>query len=314
MSSSHLHLPLRLSIAAAVITIAMKTAAYLLTGSVGLFSDALESGVNLMAGLTASFSLWYASRPVDASHTYGHEKFEFFSSGMEGLLVLIAGLGTAWYAGVRFLHPQPLQELGLGVAIALGATFVNLVVGLILLRSGRKHSSIILEANGQHLLTDVWTSFGVVAGIALVMLTDLWWLDPAVAAIVGLNITWTGFDLVKRSFNGLMDHSLPPAEQQALREAIRAHLPEGADFHALRTRQAGSRQFADFHLLVPGRKTVREAHMISHHVADGVKRLLPRLELTIHIEPIDEKESWEPELEQLGEPPAPPSTEATDKP
>lgn len=305
MSSSHLHAPLRLSIAAAVITIAMKFTAYALTGSVGLFSDALESFVNLLAACTASFSLWYASRPVDPSHTYGHEKFEFFSSGLEGLLVLVAGLGTAWYAVSRLLHPQPLEDLGLGTAIVLGATLVNFIVAMILLRTGRKHASIILEANGQHLMTDVWTSVGVVVGVTLVILTDFQWFDPIVAGAVGINIIWTGFGLLRRSFNGLMDHSLPTHEQDGIREAIRAHLPQGADFHALRTRQAGSRQFADFHLLVPGRKSVREAHAISHRVADGVKGKFPRLELTIHIEPIDEKESFEPELEQLGEVPAP---------
>jgi len=307
MSYPLLRFPLMLSIAAAVITIGLKTAAYLVTGSVGLFSDALESGVNLLAGCTAYFSLWYASRPVDRNHTYGHEKFEFFSSGIEGLLVLLAGFGTAWYAVLRFLNPQPLQSLGLGTAISLGATLVNFVVALILLRVGRKHASIILEANGQHLMTDVWTSFGVVAGVAMVMLTGVQELDPLVAGIVGLNITWTGFSLMRRSFNGLMDHALLPDEQQAIRKAIRAHLPAGSDFHALRTRQAGSRQFADFHLLVPGRKTVREAHAISHLVADGLKARVPRLEVTIHIEPIDEQESWEPEyLERLGEPVAPP--------
>lgn len=306
MFPSHLRGPIVLSIAAAVITIGMKATAYVLTGSVGLFSDALESGVNLLAAATAYFSLWYAAHPIDATHTYGHEKIEYFSSGVEGLLVLIAGIGTAWYAVSRLLAPQPLTSLDVGVAISIAASLLNLAVAIILLRAGKRHNSIVLEADGQHLMTDVWTSFGVVVGIVLVMVTDINLFDPLVAGIVGLNIMWTGFGLVRKSFNGLMDHALPIPEQEAIRAAIREFMPQGSDFHALRTRQAGSRQFADFHLLVPGRKSVRDAHAISHRVADGLKTRFPRLEVTIHIEPIDEKESWEPEyLEQLGEPSRP---------
>jgi cation diffusion facilitator family transporter len=303
MFPSHLRGPIVLSILAAIFTIGLKTTAYLLTGSVGLFSDALESGVNLLAAGTAYFSLWYAAHPVDATHTYGHEKIEYFSSGMEGLLILIAGLGTTWFAITRMLAPQPLESLGLGTAITLVATLINLVVAIVLMRAARKHASIVLEADGHHLMTDVLTSFGVVAGMGLVLATDVTLFDPLIAAIIGLNILWTGFTLVRKSFNGLMDHALPTAEQDALRAAIRELLPRGADFHALRTRQAGSRQFADFHLLVPGRKSVREAHTISHRIMDGLKTKLPRLEVTIHIEPIDDAASWEPEvLEPLGEP------------
>lgn len=305
--------PLRLSVAAAVLTILMKFVAYLLTGSVGFFSDALESLVNLLAAAAAVFSLWYSSRPVDANHTYGHEKFAFFSSGLEGLLIILAGLGTAWYAVMRWLYPQPLEALSVGTLIVLAATLVNFAVALILLRAGRRHSSIILEANGQHLMADVWTSLGVIIGVSLVMITQQLWFDPLVALIVGGNIIWTGLGLVRRAFNGLMDHALPNADQEAIRAAIRDHLPSGADFHALRTRQAGSRQFADFHLLLPGDKSVHEAHSISHAVMDGVKAQFPQLELTVHIEPIDEKESWEPELKQLGESPTPRPGKASER-
>ncbi len=291
-----------LSVAAAVLNVGMKSAAYLLTGSVGLFADALESGVNLLAAVTAFYSLRYSARPADPTHAFGHEKIEFFSSGMEGLLVLLAGLGTAWFAVTRLFAPQPLESLGLGAAMTVAATLANLVVAQILLRAGRSYHSIVLEADAHHLMADVWTSCGVVLGLGLVWLTGFQPLDSLVAVAVGLHVTGTGAGLVRRSFNGLMDHALPAAEQDAIRAAIREHLPPGADFHALRTRQAGARQFVDFHLLVPGGKSVRAAHAAAHKVEDGVKARFPRLEVTIHIEPIDEKESWEPEyLRQLGE-------------
>jgi cation diffusion facilitator family transporter len=299
--------PIVLSIAAAVITIGMKATAYAITGSVGLFSDALESVVNLLAAVTAYFSLLYAARPADPSHTYGHEKIEFFSSGLEGLLILLAGLGTAAYAVQRLIAPQPLAALEWGVAISLAASAVNLVVARVLLRYGRKHRSIVLEADGQHLMSDVWTSVGVVVGIVLVILTDYKVLDPLLAIAVGLNITWTGVGLIRRSVNGLMDHALPASEQEQIRQVIRANLPPGAQFHALRTRQAGARRFIEFHLLVNGDQTVRQAHHTAHAIEAALAAALPGLEVLVHVEPVDERESWEPEyLERLGEPTTPP--------
>src|SRR4051794_26152749 len=184
--------PIVLSIAAAVTTIGMKSAAYALTGSVGLFSDALESGVNLLAAVTAYFTLLYAARPADPNHTYGHEKIEFFSSGLEGVLILLAGVGTAAYAVQRLVTPQPLADLEVGIVISLAASGVNLAVARVLLRYGKRHRSIVMEADGQHLMTDVWTSLGVPLGIGLVLLTKLTVLDPLLAIAVGLNIVWTG--------------------------------------------------------------------------------------------------------------------------
>lgn len=302
MASTHLRWPVVLSILAALVTIGMKGTAYALTGSVGLLSDALESVVNLVAALTAFFSLLYASRPADATHTYGHEKIEYLSSGLEGVLILVAGLGTAGYAVRRLVFPEPLADLEIGAIIALAASVVNFAVARVLLVQGRKHRSIVLEADGKHLMSDVITSVGVVAGLGLVLLTKLEWLDPILAIAVGLNIMWTGYELIHRSFNGLMDHSLPTEDQDRIRAVIQEKLPAGAAFHALRTRQAGARRFAEFHLLVDGDQSVRDAHHAAHRVEDALVAALPGLEVTIHIEPVDERESWEPEmLKQLGE-------------
>lgn len=302
MSSRSLRRFAALSILAAVTTIGMKSAAYLLTGSVGLLSDALESGVNLLAAVTAYFSLWYSARPADETHTFGHEKIEFFASGLEGMLILVAGLGTAAYAVERLVRPQPLQSLELGTGIALAATCVNLVVARILLRVGRAERSVVLEADGHHLMTDVFTSAGIIGGLALVTLTGVTVLDPLLAILVGLNILLTGVRLMRRSFNGLMDHSLPHAEQKKLRETIRGMLPEGTDFHALRTRQAGATTFAEFHLLVSGGMSVRDAHKLAHLVEDQLRGAMPNIAVTIHVEPIEDESSWEQvELARLGE-------------
>ncbi|MFO0798790.1 MAG: cation diffusion facilitator family transporter [Gemmataceae bacterium] len=307
MAPSHLRWPLKLSIAAAVVTIGMKATAYAVTGSVGLFSDALESGVNLFTAVAAYLSLLYAARPADPDHAYGHEKIEYLSSGLEGSLVLAAGLGTAGYAVRRLIYPEPITNLELGTAIALAASAVNFAVARVLLHHGRKHRSIVLEADGHHLMSDVWTSVGVVAGIGLVLLTGYQWLDPVVAAAVGLNITWTGGELIRRSFDGLMDHALPTADQDQIRAVIAARLPPGATFHALRTRQAGARRFAEFHLLVAGDQTVRAAHHLGHEIESALVDALPGLEVLFHVEPVDERGSWEGEyLERLGEKSHPP--------
>ncbi len=302
MTEPNLRWPITLSIVAAVSTIAMKGAAYLITGSVGLFADALESFVNLIAALTAYFSLWYAARPADRNHAYGHEKIEFFSSGLEGVLVCVAGLGTVWYAAEHLFTPNDLASLDLGVGIAIVASVINLIVARVLLTVGRRHGSIVLEADGHHLMTDVYTSIAVVVGLGLVALTSIRELDAVVALLVGGHICGTGFMLVRRSFDGLMDHALPADEQVRLREAIRAALPPGAEFHLLRTRQAGRRKFADFHLLVDGALTVRDAHVVAHEVEAKLREAFAGLEVTIHVEPIDEPSSWEAvELARLGE-------------
>jgi cation diffusion facilitator family transporter len=292
MVEAHLKYPIVLSILAAVLTLALKSTAYLLTSSVGLLSDAVESLVNIVAAVTAFLSLHYAARPVDESHTYGHEKIEFFSSGLEGVLIVTAAAAIAWYAVQRLLSPQALQPLGPGLAIALIASLLNAVVAVILLRAGRRYGSIVLEADGWHLLTDVWTSAAVLLGLTLVWLTGIHLLDPLIALVVSANIVWTGLSLIRRSFDGLMDRALPAQEQAAVRSAIKQHLGPNMDYHALRTRRAGRRRFVDFHLLVPGRLTVQEAHTLTGRIEESVRGALPELEVTVHIEPIEDRASW----------------------
>ena len=298
MTQAQLRYPILLSVLAALVTLAMKFGAYWLTDSVGLLSDALESLVNLAASLTALGCLIYAAKPVDPSHTYGHEKIEYFSSGVEGVLILVAAAGIAWYAAQRLFDRVTLEAVGAGTLIALAASLINMAVGLILLRVGRRTGSIVLEADGHHLMTDVWTSFAVVAGLGIVELSR-WmglagWdiLDPIVALAVAANIVWTAWRLLVRSFHGLMDHALPDAEQTAVRAAIQALMRPGLHFHALRTRQAGARRFVDFHLLVPGRWSVREAHEFTERVEAAVRAALPGAEVTVHIEPIEADVSW----------------------
>lgn len=282
-----------LSVLAALLTIGLKSLAYSLTGSVGLLSDAIESFINLAAALVATFALWYAAKPADVEHTYGHEKIEYFSSGLEGTLILLAAGGIAWYAVQRLLAPQPLQKLDIGSGLSLSAALINLAVGQILLRVGRRVGSIALEADGHHLMTDVWTSVAVLVGVGLVWVTDWLWIDPVIALLVAANITWTAFNLLRRSFDGLMDRALPEAEQAQVRAAIQGQLAPGMDYHALRTRRAGSRRFADFHLLVPGIFTVRRAHELGDRVESAVREVFPDMEITVHIEPIEERGSWE---------------------
>ncbi|MFL5340510.1 MAG: cation diffusion facilitator family transporter [Gemmataceae bacterium] len=289
----HLRGPILLSILAALLTLGLKTAAWALTGSVGLLSDALESGINLLAACAALFSLWYSSRPVDASHTYGHEKIEFFSSGLEGGLIVVAALGITAGAIDRLVHPVRLESLGAGTLLAAAAAVINLAVAIVLLRAGRKHHSIVLEADGQHLMTDVWTSVAVVVGVGLVKATGQQWLDPIAALIMAANILWTGFGLLRKSFNGLMDHALPEDELVKLRAAITSRLEPHTTFHALRTRRSGPRRFADCHLLVPGDWPVQQAHDLGERIEAAVRAALPGLELTLHIEPIDAAVSWE---------------------
>lgn len=293
MAERHLRYPILLSIGAAVVTIGLKYTAYLMTNSVGLLSDAAESIINLLAAITAFFSLLYAARPVDASHTYGHEKIEFFSSGLEGTLIFVAAIGIAWTAIHRLFVPEELQTLDIGMIVAGVASAVNFAVAQLLLRVGRKHRSIILEADGQHLMTDVWTSLAVVAAVGLVWWTGWQVLDPIIALLVAGNITWTAGMLMVRSFNGLMDHALPEEEQAQVRSAIASCIEPGMDFHALRTRQAGAHRFVDFHLLVPGAFSVKRAHQLAGRIEAAIETALPDIEVTIHVEPIEDRAAWE---------------------
>ncbi len=291
--SASLRTPLLLSIGAALVTIALKSAAYLLTGSVGLLSDALESGINLVASVMAYLSVRYAARPADASHTYGHEKIEYFASGLEGGLILVAAGGIGWLAIQRLLHPVELETLSVGLVISVVAAAVNGAVGFLLVRTGKKYGSIVLEADGKHLLTDVWTSCGVLVALGLVALTGWQVLDPLVALLVAANILWTAVGLMSRSFDGLMDRALPAEEQERVRAAIEQHIGPDMDYHALRTRQAGTRRFLDFHLLVPGQTTVEEAHARGDRIEEAIRACLPGVEVTVHVEPIEARQSYE---------------------
>ncbi len=286
--------PILLSILAAVLTLGIKCAAYGLSDSVGLLSEAFEALVNLQASVVALICLWYASLPVDKTHTYGHDKIEYFSSGLEGMLILVAAAGIGWCAVQRLIAPQKIEPFGWGIVLAIVAAVINLIVGQVLLRVGRTHGSIILEADGQHLMTDVWTTAGVVAGLTFIKLFPKWQIvDALLALAVAVNIVWTGCELLRRSFNGLMDHAIPRAEQDRIRGSVAAVLPAGTHFHALRTRQAGTHRFADFHLLVPGAWSVKQAHDLVAQIEAAVHAALPALEVTIHIEPIEEPVCWE---------------------
>ncbi len=275
-----------LSISAAIVTIGLKLVAYRLTGSVGLLSDAIESLVNLVGGIMALAMLTIAARPADESHPYGHTKAEYFSSGVEGSLILLAAISIGYAAVGRLLAPKPLEQISLGLAVSVLASLVNLVVALLLLRVGRKRNSITLEANGQHLLTDVWTSVGVVIGVAAVALTGWQRLDPLVALAVAANIIWTGVGIVRRSSAGLMDSALSAQDQAAVKRILQGHQESGIQFHNLQTRQAGARKFVFLHVQVPGDWTVDRGHQAAGRIASDIRQALPDASVSTHLEPL----------------------------
>jgi cation diffusion facilitator family transporter len=282
-----------LSIGAAVVTIALKTTAYLLTGSVGLLSDALESIVNLVGAMMALAMLTIAARPADEDHTYGHSKAEYFSSGVEGALILIAAVSIVITAIPRLITPKPLEQVGLGLGVSVAASLVNLVVAIILLKAGKRYNSITLEADAQHLMTDVWTSVGVLAGVGLVALTGWERLDPIVAFIVAANIIWSGVRIVRMSALGLMDTALPIKEQAILKSILEKYTQKGVEYHALRSRQSGSRQFVSFHVLVPGKWTVHRGHRLLESIEADVRSALPSATVFTHLESLNDPASWE---------------------
>ena len=282
-----------LSIGAAVTTIALKTTAYFLTGSVGLLSDALESGVNLVGAMMALAMLTIAARPADEDHTYGHSKAEYFSSGVEGTLILIAAVSIVATAIPRLISPKPIEQLGLGLGISVAASLVNLIVARILLKAGKLHNSITLEADAQHLMTDVWTSVGVLAGVGLVALTGWERLDPIVAFIVAANIVWSGVHIVRKSALGLMDTALPIKEQAILKSILEKYTKNGVEYHALRTRESGSRQFVSFHVLVPGKWTVQRGHRLLESIEADIRRAMPSVTVFTHLESLNDPASWE---------------------
>jgi cation diffusion facilitator family transporter len=277
-----------LSIAAAVVTIGLKLVAYLLTGSVGLLSDAIESFVNLVGGIMALAMLTVAARPADEDHPYGHGKAEYFSSGVEGTLILVAAVSIGYTAVGRLIAPKPLEQVGFGLVVSVLASLVNLGVALLLLQVGRKHNSITLEANARHLLTDVWTSAGVVLGVGAVALTGWQRLDPIVALGVAANIVWTGVGIVRRSAAGLMDAALPPEDQAVVRKALQIHERDGVRFEALQTRQSGAYKFVTLHVLVPGAWTARRSHQLLERVESDIRRALPGASVFTHLESLNE--------------------------
>lgn len=281
-----------LSIAAALITIGLKSAAYWFTGSVGLLSDAMESGVNLVAALFAFWALSYAAKPPDAEHPFGHSKAEYFSSGLESALIVIAAISIAVTAAERLFHPQPLEQLGLGLALSILATALNGGVAWILLQAGRRLRSITLRADAHHLFTDVWTSAGVVLGILLVKLTGWLILDPIIALLVAANIIWAGMRLLQETGSGLLDRALPEAEQQEIKSILLAHEQTGIQFHALRTRVAGARRFISFHVLVPGDWTVQQGHHLCEEIELAIIQALPDANVTTHLEPVEDPASF----------------------
>ena len=282
-----------LSIAAALVTIGLKTAAYLITGSVGLLSDALESLVNLVAAIMALAMLTVAARPPDEEHAYGHEKAEYFSSGFEGALILVAA-GTIILSAIpRLINPQPIEQLGLGLVVSVGASAINFVVARVLLRAGKRYNSITLEADSAHLMTDVWTSVGVVAAVGLVGITGWLRLDPLIALAVAANIIWSGVHLMRRSALGLLDTALPGDKRNAILAIQKHYAAEGIQFHALRTREAASRAFVSMHVLVPGEWTVQQGHALLERVEADVRQAIPSATVFTHLEPLEDPISWD---------------------
>jgi len=281
-----------LSIAAALATIGLKFAAYSLTGSVGLLSDALESLVNLVAAVITLVMLTIAAKPPDEAYAYGYGKAEYFASGVEGALILVAAGAIGWAAVGRLLAPQPLTEAWLGLTISTVASLINLVVARVLLRAARRAGSIALEADAHHLMTDVWTSAGVLLGLVAVALTGWALLDPIIALLVAANILRTGVSIVLRSASGLLDPALPRTELAALSQVLCRFEPE-VQFHALRTRQAGARRFVSVHVLVPGDWTVSRGHALLEDVEESLRAAVPNTTVFTHLEPIEDPASFE---------------------
>jgi len=274
-----------LSIAAALLTIGLKTWAYLLTGSVGLLSDAAESLVNLVAAVVALIALHVAARPADDNHNFGHGKAEYFSAAVEGLMIFVAAGFILVSAAQRFLHPTPLESVGLGLAISALATAVNWAVSLVLLRAAKAYRSATLSADGKHLMTDVWTSFGVIVGVLLVTLTGWERLDPIVAAIVGVNILVAGFRLVFQSMVSLLDAAMP-AEDLALVTAVLDRMRTAeVDFADVRTRESGRNRFVSLTVLFPAQWTVERCHALADDVEVAIAMDLPDIEVHTHLEP-----------------------------
>jgi cation diffusion facilitator family transporter len=290
-----------LSIAAAIATIALKTLAWAVTGSVGLLSDAAESVVNLITAVMALAVVQFAERPPDEDHAYGHEKANYLAAGIEGALILLAAVSIAYAAVRRLANPEAIEDVGIGATIALIASAINLVVARILIAAGREHGSLTLEADGRHLMTDVWTSVGVVVGVGAVAITGWDPLDPLIALAVAANIVATGVRLVRESSSGLMDRALPAADLQRVNAVLDRYSQDGVRFHALRSRRAGRRTFLSVHVLVPGAWSVQRGHDLAEQVEADLRGVFEHATVFTHLEPLEDPASFDDsELDRLG--------------
>lgn len=282
-----------LSLGTGIVVLLMKLVAWRLTGSVGLLSDALESTVNIGAALVALFALRASNRPADAEHHFGHGKAEYLSAMVEGFLILAASAAIIATSIQRFIHPEALEKVGIGLLISVLASVLNGIVAVTLIRVGTSHRSMVLVADGKHLMTDVWTSAGVVVGVAAVALTGWERLDPVIAFAVAINILWTGWGLLRQSVSGLLDEKLPDSDIDKVVDILAEMQSDELVFHALQSRAAGRQRFISVHMLVPGDRTVQAAHDIANDVEERVEQALPGTNVTIHIEPIEDPSAWD---------------------
>lgn len=285
---------LYLSIAAAITTIGLKFAAYFETGSMGFFSDALESLVNLFAAIIALVILHISEKPADEEHEFGHGKAQYFSSALEGALILIAAVSIIYTSVPKILKPEPLENIGLGTLLSGAAALTNLIVGFVLTKKGKKYNSLLLEADGKHLLSDVVTSVGVILGVIVVKITGLYFLDPIIAIGVALYIVYIGFKLIVRSTNELMDAAIPKDEQQRIVDYLDSLEERNIEYHSLLTREAGYRRFVTFHLLVPGKWSIKQGHDCAEEVEQYIEQMFINSNVTVtsHIEPIEDPISF----------------------
>ena len=281
-----------LSIAAAIVTILLKSYAYYITGSMGLLSDALESFVNLFAAVFALVMLTISQKPADEEHRFGHGKAEYFSSAIEGALILVAAFTIIWAAIPRIMNPAPLENVNTGLFFSLLASLVNLAVGMTLIHQGQENKSILLEADGRHLMTDVYTTVGVIAGIVMVMITGWLIIDPIIAILVALNIIYTGYKLISRSASGLMDATIPEEDLQKITTYLDSIKEQHIEYHSLLTRIAGQRKFISLHLLIPGEWTVKKGHDYADDVEETIISIFDEpVTVSTHIEPVEDPAS-----------------------
>ncbi len=282
-----------LSIVTALATIGLKFTAYFSTGSMGFFSDALESFVNLFAAIFGLIMIHISEKPADEGHNFGHGKAEYFSSAVEGGLIVVAAFSIIYSAVPRMVSPQPLENLSVGLLFSVAASTVNLLVGILLIRNGKRHKSLILEADGKHLMTDVWTSAGVILAILLVKLTGWIILDPIIAIVVALNIIYTGYKLIGKSANGLMDKKIPEKDMKKITDYLDSLESQNIHYHSLLTREAGQRRFISMHLLLPGTWSVKEGHDKAEIIEQHIEKMFEEsTTVTSHIEPLGDPQSF----------------------